>query len=279
MTTLRLRRLVPQSVLAGRWLLVLVCYLDDSGKDPQSRITNLAGYIADEDNWKAFESEVEPWFAEFKVSILRGKNLHDTDGEFANWPVLRKQAFIARVYQVLSRHIPLGIGVAVVKETYEQWRRERGSQPTVSPYTFCFQIILDRILRNVLLGKRIRESGLSFVIESGHENNAEVEQKFHATREQHKDELGSVLRSIRFVPKEHSRAIQVADLLSFYSRRYGAAIEAAPLEERNDIRPAQMINIMTERIPHSTFVATDFGPNIPNASRFFAGPLDGEQRS
>jgi hypothetical protein len=190
--------------------------------------------------------------------------------------ILKKQAFVARVYQVLSRYVPLGIGVAAVKETYEQWKPERGNVPTVSSYTFCFQIIVDRLLRNISLGKRIRQNGLAFIVESGHENNVEMEQKFYATREQHKQELDDVLRSIGFVPKEHSRAIQVADLLAFYSRRYGAAIEAAPIEQRGDIRPAQIINIMTERIPHSTFVATDFGPNIPSASRFFAGPLNGE---
>jgi len=36
------------------------------------------------------------------------------------------------------------------------------------------------------------------------------------------------------------------------------------------ISPGTMLNIMTERIPHRTYVGTDFGPNAPG-SRFFSG--------
>ena len=55
-----LRQLVPPYLLAGRWIVVLVCYLDDSGKDPQNPITTLAGYIARDTAWEAFEREREP---------------------------------------------------------------------------------------------------------------------------------------------------------------------------------------------------------------------------
>jgi hypothetical protein len=35
---------------------VLTCYLDDSGKDPQSPITTLAGYVAPDTEWPIFEA-------------------------------------------------------------------------------------------------------------------------------------------------------------------------------------------------------------------------------
>jgi hypothetical protein len=44
--------------------------LDDSGKDPQNPITTVAGYIAKDTAWQAFEVEVEKWFTEFKVKVL-----------------------------------------------------------------------------------------------------------------------------------------------------------------------------------------------------------------
>jgi hypothetical protein len=43
---------------------LLVCYLDDSGDDHQNPITTMAGFIAGEDQWSAFESAAEPHFAE-----------------------------------------------------------------------------------------------------------------------------------------------------------------------------------------------------------------------
>ena len=62
MTARGLHGLVPSRLLRGRWLLVLVCYLDDSGQDPQNTVTTLAGYIAREGDWKQFEGKIEPIF-------------------------------------------------------------------------------------------------------------------------------------------------------------------------------------------------------------------------
>ena len=64
---------------------MLVCYLDDSGKDPQNIVTTIAGYIATEDGWAAYEAAVEPIFAKYGVNVLHAKELHDTHGEFADW--------------------------------------------------------------------------------------------------------------------------------------------------------------------------------------------------
>jgi hypothetical protein len=48
---------------------MLVCYLDDSGKDSQNPITTIAGYVPSEDAWAAFEKEVEP-FGEIRELII-----------------------------------------------------------------------------------------------------------------------------------------------------------------------------------------------------------------
>lgn len=78
---------------------MLVCYLDDSGKDPQCSITTLAGYIARDTAWEAFETGVEPWFTEFNVKVSHSRDLHATDGEFEGWSRLKKQAFVSRICQ------------------------------------------------------------------------------------------------------------------------------------------------------------------------------------
>ena len=80
-----LGRCVPKSLLARRIVAVLVCYLDDSGKDPQNSITTLAGYIARDTAWQAFETDVERWFTEFDVKVLHTRDLHASDGEFSDW--------------------------------------------------------------------------------------------------------------------------------------------------------------------------------------------------
>jgi hypothetical protein len=64
----------------------------------------------------------------------------------------------------------------------------------------------------------------------------------------------------------------MADLFAFYSRRHGAQMESAPIEDRERVQrtPGPMLNIITESAPHRAFVATDFGPNSVG-SIFLAG--------
>jgi hypothetical protein len=116
---------------------VLVCYLDDSGKDPQSRVTTLAGYIARETAWKAFELEAEALFKNRGVKILHAKDLEATHGEFKGWKVLQKQAFVAQICSTLARHSMLGMSMSCVKETYGRRADESGRKRTVRPYTYC----------------------------------------------------------------------------------------------------------------------------------------------
>jgi hypothetical protein len=126
MTALGLHNLVPRSLLTGRWVVVLVCYLDDSGKDPQNPITTLAGYVAKDTAWEAFEAEAEAIFNDCGVQILHTRDLENTDGEFDKWRKLQKQAFVARLSTALARHAIMGMSVSAAKSTYKQRADESG---------------------------------------------------------------------------------------------------------------------------------------------------------
>ncbi len=256
---------------------MLVCYLDDSGKDPQNPITTLAGYAATEDQWRGFETEAEPIFTDCGVEVLHTKDLHHTDGEFAGWRVLKKQAFVARICVALSHHARLGMSASAAKAIYARRAAQSGRKRTITPYAWCFNLIVEWVLTDIRIGRTAHEEGVSFILESGHQNNVEAERVFHDVCRLHED-AAQVLRSISFVPKESCRAIQMADLLAFYSRRHGAAIYKAPTRDKERVRqsPGTMLNIIAERMPYRPFVATDFGPDIPNSSRFFGGSVDGE---
>jgi Protein of unknown function (DUF3800) len=246
-------------------MVVLVCYLDDSGKDPQNPIETVAGYIAKEDAWAAFESEVEPIFIEKKVPILHAKQLHDTDGPFQGWSRLQKQAFVARVGQVSSRHLITGLSMSALKGSYEEHALDRAkgtpSRRTVTPYTFCFQVIVDWILRGVSTGRLAHSEGVSFVLECGHENNPQAEQEFYWVREHYN--LQTVLKSISFVPKDSCRAIQLADLVAFYTRRDGVLLLKAENDNKETYEMDIMLKIILEAVPIRGFVATGFHDRRP----------------
>jgi hypothetical protein len=224
-----------------------------------------SAYIAREEDWASFETAVEPWFNEFGVNTLHAKELHDTDGDFAGWKKLRKHAFISRVFQEMRGRIPLGVAAGAVKHTYEKGvaERIRLGLRTVRPYTFCFNVLVDMLLTDVIVGKAANTDGVAFFIETGHENNPEAEEQFYDIRERHG--LQKVLRSISFIGKEDCRAIQVADLLAFHSRRHGASLERLSPAERRAAPLDTIIKIMTESVAHRTWVSTDFGVNAKGA--------------
>ena len=164
------------------WVVVLVCYLDESGKDPQNPITTLAGYAATEDQWRGFETEVEPIFADCGVKVLHTKDLHKTDGEFDGWRLLQKQAFVARICCALSHHVPLGMSASAAKEIYAQRAAESGRKRTITPYAWCFNLIVQWILTDIRVGRLAHTEGVSFILETGHENNPEAEKVFNDVR-------------------------------------------------------------------------------------------------
>jgi hypothetical protein len=277
MSALGLHQLVPRSLLARKWIVVLVCYLDDSGKDPQNPITTLAGYVAKDTAWEGFETEVEPIFSDCGVNVLHTRDLENTDGEFKDWRKLKKQAFVARMCRSLSHHAVLGVSASAGKQIYKQRAGESARKRTITPYAWCFNLIVDWLLTDIRIGRLTHSEGVSFILETGHDNNVEAEKVFHDIRSLYSD-AAAALRSISFIPKERCRAIQMADLFAFYSRRHGNEMYLAPEREKQRKRnePGIMLKIITENVPHRAFVGSDFGPDIPNSSRFFGGPLEGE---
>jgi Protein of unknown function (DUF3800) len=231
---------------------VLTCYLDDSGKDPQNPIETVAGYIAREDAWQAFESEVEPIFVEKNVPILHAKELEDTDGCFKGWTRLQKQAFIARIGRVASPHMMMGLSMSALKGTYRDHAlyRASGNSPrrTVTTYTFCFQVVVDWILRDIRIGHASNTEGVALVLECGHENNPQAEHEFNWVRKHYG--LESILRSISFVPKDSCRAIQLADLAAFYTRRDSIALWMARTNEQERYEMDIMLRQRADSFAH-----------------------------
>ncbi len=274
MTALGLHRLVPRSLLAGRCIVVLVCYLDDSGKDPQNPITCIAGYAASDEIWKSFESDAEPVFQKYIGSEpLHAKDMYHGEGLYEGWSVIKKQSFIAQVCLKLYPARPFGVSFSVRKAPYAARAKEalqRGLRKrTVTPYTFCMEAILNWLLLDVEWGKLAHEKGLALILESGNEHNNEAKKALDDIKKIHGLEQ---VRSLTFASKADCRAIQMADMFAFYTRRHNRKIQ----EPGNEPEVDPVLKVLLENLRQRSFVATDFGPEI-KASRFFGGRVEGEK--
>ena len=207
---------------------MLICYLDDSGKDSHNPSTTLAGYVARDTEWHLFEEHVGSVFKESGVEVLHAIDLHQTKGDFKGWDLANKLEFVSRVCAAMAPHIPLGLSVSVQKTNYQARREESRAKEMEkrSPYDYCFRVLWDRLLSDhnswvsdeiSQVRDAIRAEGVSFILERGHENDAEVKQGFQESRQRHK--LERILGSFSFHAKRDSLAIQLADLFAYYSRR------------------------------------------------------------
>jgi hypothetical protein len=133
---------------------------------------------------------------------------------------------------------------------------ESGRRRTVTPYTFCANVIVDWILRDIRVGRIANTGGVSFIFEAGNNNNAEAKWSFGKVCKKY--HLAGLRPSASFL-KRAAEPSSWPDLYAFYSRPHGLAMEAALLSERGNVRPNTMLNIITESVPHRAFVATGFG--------------------
>ena len=248
---------------------MIVSYLDDSGKDPQNPITSLGGYAASEETWAAFEQAAEPIFQKYiGEKPLHAKDLYHGEDVYKGWKVLEKQSFVSQLCLKLYNLGPLfGVSFSVQKAGYATRAAEavkRGLRKrTVTPYTYCMTAILNWMLLDIQLGKSVNEDGLALILECGNEHNEEARQSLEVIKKLHN--LDQV-KSLSFVPKSACRAIQMADLFVYYTRRHNRNVKIAGQEPPVD----PVLRVILEGLRCRTFVATDFGPDI-KASRFFAG--------
>jgi hypothetical protein len=195
---------------------VFQCYLDDSGTSGLPIVT-LGGFVGFMDQWKRVEPLVDAVMSKNGVSVFHAKQFHDTDPPFEGWSKVRKLSFTEEVFAAAHGAIA-GVAVGVDKEGLKQGKRTQpGAFDRMSAIGVAFGTIMTRLVTHPSIALAIKMHGVSFLLETGNNNNAEIEMYFHRMAKMAAFE--GTLRSITVIPKAHCRAIQLADFMVFYSRR------------------------------------------------------------
>lgn len=235
--------------------MVLVCYLDDSGTDTHNPLVTLAGYIGTVRSWAAFERDARGIVDRFGLTHIRGMDLWKTKGEFKGWPYDRKVEFVAAINRALAPCVGLGVSFSTLKEVYEE--RARGRTRIQSAFGFCFEAMIDRLVKDEGLRRAIEAqegSTLSFVLESGNSHNSEVMQRFKRLVRDHGSKL-PFLATMREEPKHSCFAIQAADLFAFLTRRQAVAMH------KNGDKPVlhdRLLTTLRQGIRDIGWASTDF---------------------
>jgi hypothetical protein len=186
---------------------VFQCYLDDSGTSGLPVVT-MAGFVSSLGNWEQIEPIADAIMSSYGVPVFHAKEFHSTKGTFAHWTKIKKRSFAKELFSSFKGRMH-AVSATVRKSSFYEAKKRTGTMETMSPYGVCFSSIVTRILMEPQMGGLVRQNGLSFLVENGNTNNAELENHFHFMSKQKAFE--GHLRSISFINKDSCRAIQLAD--------------------------------------------------------------------
>lgn len=198
---------------AERLVFVFQCYLDDSGTSGLPVVT-IAGFVAAMHHWEHVEAGANEIMDTYGVPIFHAKQFHDTRAPFGGWTKIKKRTFAEELFSMAHGRI-YGLSVTISRKTYEQ---SKNRDQTMSAIGCGFSVLMTRLLLQDDMRQAIKQQGVAFLLESGNKNNGGIEKFFHQMSKA--DATEGCLRSISFVQKDSCRAIQMADFLAFYSRRF-----------------------------------------------------------
>lgn len=239
-----------------RWyIMVLVCYLDDAGTDPQNQFVSLSGYIGTLESWRTYEGEAQKVMDDFGVHYIRGRDLWATDGDYKGWKIDKKLDFITRLNNALAPCVGLALSFGTLKSKYSE--RAKGRTMIQSPYGFAFEMLFTALLNDGGFSSVVKKGGvdISFVIEEGNLNNDEIFQRYQRLKLNHGAKL-PFFSGMAFADKNSSNAIQTADLFAFLTRRQREAMEN---NGRKPVEQHQFLQALRKDIRDIGRASTDFG--------------------
>lgn len=246
-------RLVPSSLSAGRLIIVLVCYLDDSGAtDRNVPFATLGGYVSYKPAWESFEPKARAYLAKENVTCVHAKDFYSNDLEFKGWKVDRRIEFLEGLFDIFRPYVQLGISHSCLKATHAARKADTGLGKNQSPLGFAFAAVLNDVVGDPVLGRDAKFDGVEFVLEDGNPNNSGIIKSYGNIKQQHKADF---LKEIRVVGKRDCIAIQMADLMAFFSRRQACQMEA---NNREPVEFDKYLKIMQRGIRYVGRASTNF---------------------
>lgn len=195
---------------------MLTCYLDDSDADTGSVLT-IAGYLADEAGWLRFGDRVEALCREMKVDVIHAREFDAQKDCFKGWTVIDKVRFLHGIADAMQGNVRMGISRSIPKALYKVRKVQSKLDSRLSAYGFAFGTIVFSLFKANEFGiSEEAADGVRFLVEDGNRNNRDLDR--YVQSEIRHGNLPATT-SISFIGKRSCRAIQVADLYAFYSRR------------------------------------------------------------
>jgi Protein of unknown function (DUF3800) len=168
-----------------RFAIVLQSYLDDAGTtDELLPVVVVGGLISDNTVWDAFDLEWSKFLADFEVGprFHAAPFLGRCGRPYSKWSNEKWENARDAVCEILSHHGWIGIGTAVSRSAFYQWRDSIGYYISPDPYYFCLNNCLRKLIRGIRHAHK--DDGIAIYIDQdkGREKLGQELAKWNETR-------------------------------------------------------------------------------------------------
>jgi hypothetical protein len=157
------------------------------------------------------------------------------------------------LFKIFRPYAQLGVSHSCLKATHAARKADLGLGNNQSPLGFAFAAVLNDVVGDTVLGRDVKFDGIEFILEDGNHNNSGIIKSYTNIKRRHKADF---LKEIRVVGKRDCIAVQMADLMAFFSRRQACQMEA---NGRKPVEFDKYLQIMMQGIRNVGRASTDFG--------------------
>jgi hypothetical protein len=158
--------MAPPSLVERGRVVMLHCFLDDSGKDsaPSNPYVCMAGYLADLD---ALTGLIQKWLqllVKHGISEIHMKDLIPISGQYKNlgWDIPKRDSVLDDFIQVIQETRLTGVGVALEMAAWRKLKKDNPNLNFGNVQQFCLQRILRLIIDRLHVAKRDDKIALVF---------------------------------------------------------------------------------------------------------------------
>jgi hypothetical protein len=241
-------------------LMVWTAYLDESGTH-DSPVMLLGGHLANEQQWKAFDSAWKSLLDSEGVTSCHGKDLRHSAKQFKGWPRQRRDSFVRKSHKIVSETLECGFTAIIRKNDYNSLYKR---QP--NPHKLREDSMYGVLFRGCLLLVELAVTGnkvpppdlrLNFIIEGGNKNSGDVTRLFELAKKEHLPGCEHVLGTMTFGNKD-VYGLQAADFLV-----YSANI----LERKDQVRNVTIENGKVAGFYYGIYFSNGSGDPANNAGQ------------
>jgi hypothetical protein len=197
--------------------MAMTGYFDESGTHgKESPVVTIAGFIASDDQWRAYERDLSQLLIEHEVKVFHAIEFRTRKGDFKGWPTQKRARFNSRFLKLADDHLACGLAMVLRPEDYTNIYRvgQFSRRARIDThYGLCFRTALWKSA--VLMKDRRADWPLNVVLETGHKNAGDAIRVFGEFQEGLNAEYSSSLGKLDFASKGNCLPLAMADSLAY----------------------------------------------------------------